>query len=261
MHRNCQARPLLATGLALVLGVLCLVSPVSAKAKIVSQWLDREIIVDGEIDEWRDALTFVRSVDAFVAMFNDDESLYLCLYSQSAEIANLFAVDGLRVKVDGGRNGAFAVLYPRGNGGGPTGASVAGDGVVELRIDRQRDPVTVAASGEAGIEVSVSHRGSFVYELKLPLTESDSRPWAPGLAAGDRFKLVVENPQRDVFPEDRADSPRSRDPTSPIGLGSAGPIGRPDDPGWSGRVDTDDPFFANRFVFLLKARVELAKRP
>jgi hypothetical protein len=253
MHRIHLARTPLLTSLVLVVGVLCLTAPVQAKTKIVSHWLDREITIDGEIDEWRDALTFVRSVDAFVAMFNDDESLYVCLYSQSPENAKQFAADGLRLKVEGGRNGDFVVLYPK---GGDQGAQ----GVVELRIDRQRDPVTVAAGGETGIEVSVSQDGSFVYELKLPLAEHASHPWAPGLAAGDRFKLVIDNPQVDVLP-DEPDRSRPRGQGSPVIPGQTGSIGGAGDPGWSGRVNTDDPFFNNRFVFLLKARVELAKRP
>ena len=36
--------------------ILAPAAPAEAKGKIVSQWLDREIIIDGELDEWRDAL-------------------------------------------------------------------------------------------------------------------------------------------------------------------------------------------------------------
>ena len=264
MFRRTLNRTLETAGFTLVLGVLCLTPAAIAKSKIESRWLDREIVVDGEIDEWRDALTFVRSVDSFVAMFNDDEFLYLCLYSQSSENASQFAIHGLRVRMEGD-SGSFEVHYPRGSGEASATSGVprvSGESVVELRVAGQRDPVAVAAGGEAGIEAGVSLRGSFVYELKLPLVASDSRPWAPGLAAGERFKLVIENPQLDDF-DDQAPRPRSRhrDPTSPGGQTAPGAIGRTDDPGWGDSIDRDDPFFSNRFVFLLKARVDLAKRP
>ena len=61
--------------------------------------------------------------------------------------------------------------------------------------------VSVAGTGEAGIEARVSHRGSFVYELKLPLVADDTNRWAPGLRPGDRFKLVIVNPQSDKIAE------------------------------------------------------------
>ena len=75
------------------LGFLVAAWPAEAKGKIVSQWLDREIVIDGELDEWRDALVYFNSVDAFVGAFNDGSNLYLCLYTQNPEISNQLAVE------------------------------------------------------------------------------------------------------------------------------------------------------------------------
>ena len=40
--------------LAIALGVAAPTPTVEAKTKIASHWLDREITIDGELDEWRE---------------------------------------------------------------------------------------------------------------------------------------------------------------------------------------------------------------
>ncbi len=249
MHDDCRRRAFWVVGCCL--GVLLSASSVEAKGRIVSQWLDREIVVDGELDEWRDALVYFSSVDAFVAMFNDDSTLYFCLYSQSPEISDQLAMDGLRLRIEGKQTGEFVVHFPQG----------AVTDVIELQLPGQRDRVTVSAGGEAGLEARVSHRGSFVYELKIPLVAGDSHPWALGLFPGDKFKLVIENPRINEPVNERATQGRYRGNRSPFEQGAAGPSGSRPDPGWTGGVGAEETFLANRFVFLLKARAELAKAP
>ena len=233
--------------LAIALG-LALSAPASrAKTKIESHWLDREITIDGELDEWRDVLVYVKSVDAFVAMFNDAEALYLCLYSQSPQIAAKFAEDGIRTSFEGGKDGVFVVGLPAGGGQ-----------ALDIQVPGQRDTVGIAATGEAGIEASASHRGSFVYELRVPLVASETNRWAPGLSPGDRFKLVVVNPQIDKLAEERAIRENRPGGTSPFDPNMSGR----DDPGWTGnRRRHDEAYFIDQFVFLLKARVDLAGGP
>lgn len=252
------------------LGVLLSAPSAQAKGKIVSQWLDREIVIDGELDEWRDALIYFSSVDAFVAMFNDESTLYICLYSQNPEISNQLAMDGLRLRIEGKKSGEFIVHFPRGAGQPDPRArgrreevdrTPAATDVIELELPGRRDRVTVSAGGEAGLEASVSHRGSFVYELKIPLVVGDSHPWALGLFAGDKFKLLIENPRIDGMTNELAMQGRHRGSRSPFEQDPAGLGGSRRDPGWTGGVRAEEMFLANRFVFLLKARVELAKAP
>ena len=249
MHDDCRRRAFWVAGCCL--GVLLSTPSVEAKGRIVSQWLDREIVVDGELDEWRDALVYFSSVDAFVAMFNDDSTLYFCLYSQNPEISDQLAMDGLRLRIEGKQTGEFVVHFPKG----------AVTDVIELQLPGQRNRVTVSAGGEAGLEARVSHRGSFVYELKIPLVAGDSHPWALGLFPGDKFKLVIENPRINEPVNERATQGRYRGNPSPFEQGAAGPSGSRPDPGWTGGVGAEETFLANRFVFLLKVRAELAKAP
>jgi hypothetical protein len=241
---------------------------IDAKGKLVSEWLDRDITIDGELDEWRDALVYFGSVDAFVGVFNDASNLYVCLYSQSPELSNQFAVDGLRLKIEGKNSGQFVVHFPRaaerseppsrarhGEHDRPPAATEA----IGLEVPGQRDLVVVSAAGDAGLEARVSHRRSFVYELKVPLTAGTEHPWAPGLFPGDRFKLLIENPRIEDLADERAmREPRHGSPSA-FEPADAGPYGSRSRPGWNGPVD--DEFFAERFVFLLKTRVELAKGP
>jgi hypothetical protein len=225
------------------LGVVLLAPVAGAKTKIASQWLDREIKVDGELDEWRDVLVYVKSVDAYVAMFNDAESMYLCLYSQNPRIAAKFATDGIRARFEGGEGGVFVVSSP-------PGESTA----LDLQVPGQRDGISVAASGEAGIEAGVSHRGSFVFELKVPLRTSETNRWAPGLSPGDPFKLQLVNPQIDKLAEERAARENRRGGTPALDPSLNGR----DDPSWTGSGRNDEAYFNDQFVFVLKARAELA---
>jgi hypothetical protein len=232
--------------LLVALGVALFAPAADAKTKIASRWLDREITIDGEIDEWRDALTYVKSVDAYVAMFNDAETMYLCLYSQSPQIAAKFAEDGIRARFEGGEDGAFVVRSPAGGGNS-----------LDLQVPGQRDGISVAASGEAGIEAGVSHRGSFVFELKIPLQVGEGHRWAPGFDPGDQFKLVVVNPQIDKVAEERALQENRFGGNSPMDPSLNGR----NDPGWTGSRRQDEAHFIDQFVFLLKARVKLANGP
>ena len=248
-----------------------LFAPVSeAKGKLVSQWLDREIVIDGELDEWRDTLMYFDSVDAYVGLFNDDSALYLCLYSQDPEVSNQLVLDGLRLRIEGKQTDAFVVHFPRGvspadryarKAAGKTERTPAATDSIELELPGQRDRVAVSAGGEAGLQARISHRGSFVYELKIPLSSGDEHPWAPGLFPGDRFKLLIENPQIDAIADDAAVRDRDRGNATPFGQGTNGPYGSRRDPGWTGGVDQNEPFLRNRFAFMLKARVELAQAP
>ena len=113
MHHGWRSRAFWIAGCCL--GVV-LSAPSEAKDKIASQWLDREIVIDGELDEWRDVLVYFSSVDAFVAMFNDESTLYICLYSQNPEISNQLAMDGLRLRIEGKKSGKFVVHFPKGAG-------------------------------------------------------------------------------------------------------------------------------------------------
>ena len=252
--------------MGLCLGAMLVAPSNTAKTKLVSHWLDREIAVDGEIDEWRDTLVYINSVDAFVAVFNDESALYLCLYLQDPKTANQFAMDGLRLRIEAKDAGEFAVHFPKGTGrpdprdrrdAGVDSAPPGGD-VIELELPGQRDRVAVTSGGEAGIEARVSLRGSFVYELKIPLVQESTHPWALGLFPGDTFKLVIENPQIDTLADDQAARRRPRDNSSPY---DQGPFGSRRDPGWTGGGGPQEPFSNNRFVFVLKARVELARAP
>jgi hypothetical protein len=251
-------------------GLLAAASPATAKGKIVSHWLDREIVIDGELDEWRDALVYFASVDAFVGVFNDGSNLYLCLYSRNPEVSNQLAVDGVRLRFEGKNTDAFAVNFPRASGRddprargrrGETDRTPAATDSIALELPGQRDPVTVSAGGEAGLEARVSHRGSFVYELKVPLVAGDGQPWAPGLFPGDKFKLLIENPRIDAMADEAAAQGRHRGTDSPFQPGTSGSYGGRNDPGWTGGVGMDEPFLGGGFAFLLKIRVELAKAP
>ena len=236
----------------IVLTLLCLLglSPnVAAKAKLQSAWIDREIVIDGEPEEWRDRLVYVASADTFVGLLNDDRYLYICLYSRSPQVAQELIAGGLRLRVESKSGGKRSVSYPK--AGEQAGSSV------DLRISGG-ETYSVDVGGTAGVEAASSFRGSFVYEIKLPLMREENWPWALETAPGEAIKLTFENPQVDTPPPVSADVDRRRG--RPFGNPGADGLARPGaDPQWD-RTRMEQDFVASPFLYVLKARTKLAKK-
>jgi hypothetical protein len=222
-----------------------------AKTKLTSIWLDREITIDGEPDEWRDQLTYVASADTFFGAQNDSEWLYLCLYSRSPQVTRELAEGGLRIRIESKSSGKRTIAYP--HGAGDHGNSI------DLWLPERRDALSVDPSGSAGIVAAVSFQGSFVYELKIPLAPQDSWTWDLGAGAGETIKMTIENPQVDESPDQQAGAPGRRN--QPFSGQPNNPMGGPQsDPGWNSGGRIEESFMPSRFLFVLKSRLQLAKK-
>ena len=224
---------------------------VDAKTKLSASWLDREITIDGEPDEWRDKLTYIASADTFFGAQNDGEWLYLCLYSRSPQVTQELAAGGLRIRIESKSSGKRTIGYP--HGAGDHGNSI------DLWLPERRDALSVDPSGSAGIAAAASFEGSFVYELKIPLAPQESWAWDLGASAGETIKMTIENPQIDETPDQQAGATGRRG--QPFNGQPNNPLGGPQaDPGWNGSGRIEESFAPSRFLFVLKGRLQLAKK-
>jgi hypothetical protein len=173
----------------------------------------RAIAVDGDAEDWTNALSYVSSAHIFVGFVNDRDDLYVCMTKEVEEArprAPFGAMGGLTVWIDpsGGTEKRMGIRL--GGGGRPPeerqdrearrrpeeepSARGAGEGrppgmAEGLEIIGPNGNVLKKMSFEeastAGLEVkTVLSGGSFVLEMKIPLKATDVLPMAVGSGDG-----------------------------------------------------------------------------
>ena len=99
-----------------VLAVACLMAMGCGPVRLDSRWLDRQIVVDGDDDEWQDAKLYVEDWPIDVGVLNDGEYLYLCMTTADRNLQREVLMRGLELWMDpkGGRRKAVGIRFPQG---------------------------------------------------------------------------------------------------------------------------------------------------
>jgi len=214
------ARPLLvmATCATACAGVLLAAGPVK------SQWLSRDISVDGRLDEWGD-LTVVGD-DVGVAAANNADSVFVAVStSNSATRAGM--AGGLIVWIapagkqtmDAGLQFPTTVDTQPGASNRPLDPSRLND-VDVLGPGKTRRLVTLTP--DLGIEAaSGTERQTLMFELRLPLMTSTSRARTMSVPAGRAFQLGIFTPESKV--DESRDAPPAGSRTYGLGPIVGGP--------------------------------------
>lgn len=177
---------------------------------IKSRWRDRDVVIDGKNTEWR-YLTVLDDKETSVGALNDGNFVYLILITSNRDLHNQVMRRGLTFWFDhdGGTDKKFGVHYPIGLGGfrasqegRPDGEDQAQDmrkenSVEELEIygpkEDDRHRMTMAETG--GIEARFrTVNDVLVYELKVPLADNGSHPFAigPGTLIGVGIETLTD---------------------------------------------------------------------
>jgi hypothetical protein len=201
-----------AIGLLLV-QLLAGARPATARERSVSLdsvYRTDPIAIDGAIEDWRDALVYIKQSDMAVAVRNDRDNLYVCLQSRNPGRVLPILDLGLTLWFVGpdGEKG-LGIEYPlalddvealsrsahsggAGPGGAPPGAlarlAIKGVPPVDRRI--------MAVSGSPGISASAVATGDdFVYEIEVPLRRTAEHPYAVDARPGDSIDILLETPE------------------------------------------------------------------
>jgi uncharacterized membrane protein YgcG len=181
--------------------------------ELESNWLDREIIVDGQSDDWLGAMMYMEDQNISIGIFNDENFLYICMIAEDQFVRNQVMRQGVMLWFDpsGGKKETFGIRFPIGMQPGDVPMGRRGDeqdperfrqarrrSMTELEIlgpgkgEQERMPIEEAK----GIEINVSpSSGMLVYELKVPLTHSEDHPYAIGAKAGSLIGIRLETPK------------------------------------------------------------------
>jgi hypothetical protein len=175
-----------------------------------SRWLDRAIAIDGLDDDWQAATVYVEKANVSVGMFNDSETMVLCLVSTDRRIGGRIMRGRLKVwfDPDGGQKKSFGIHFPAGvpdgdpGRGGMEGEFPGSDSEspdldfftpqtdLEILGPGNNDIERMPADDARGIRVRTAvDSGRFVYELKVPLSKSESAPHAVGI--GSKRQVAV----------------------------------------------------------------------
>lgn len=232
--------------------------------ELKSNWLDREIIVDGKSDEWVGVMVYFENKNISVGLLNDEAFIYLCMIADDPQIRSQVLGNGLILWFDpeGGNKKGFGIKYPVGI---QLDESFRRMGINKEEREGFKDKermreflkgtlseLEILSSGREkgkrmlidearGIEVKFeAYSGMIVYECKIPFSKNDEHPYAVGAKTGDMIGIGIETPNIDM--DAIRDQIGDKTPPSDIGRGippggsmGGGRGGRPGRIGMGGR--------------------------
>jgi hypothetical protein len=165
---------------------LILLSSCNEQKNLQSKWRDRDIIIDGNDNEWQDCRLYADpATGTNMGIYNDEANLYVCFSTMDLNIQKAILSQGFVIWFDetGGRNKALGVRYPIGNssGGGQGNNTYS---VKELQIlTSEKDTGKTLKVREAALfdiiaRIATDQNGKLVYELKMPLKKTGRTPYA-----------------------------------------------------------------------------------
>jgi hypothetical protein len=236
------ARPL-ALALALAGSTLPLLA--CGHSQLSASWRDRELVVDGRLDDWQGLQTVLAKAGARVSVANDGEAVWIGLETADAALARLISHRGLTLWFDptGGEAKSRGVRFPLPANVPPSRwGEIGGSRPGGAQLDRLEllgpEPYTrreLAAPGADGVEVALGGGdGTITYELRVPLASAAA--WGLGVTPGAVLGVGIES-------KGSAGRPPGR--RGPGGSGPGGGDGEPDggtgDPGAGGDRGEDAP--------------------
>jgi len=228
-----------------VLGlILCLVFVSCENYQSISQWKDKNLVVDGQSGDWLNALTYVEEFNISVGIVHDRDFLYLCAVVENPLVRMRVMRQGLTVwfDPDGGRKKTLGIRFPLGSlGGGGLPAEFEENPDME-KMQRSRplalneleilgpnreDVRRMKKEDAKGVNVAMGvSSGLLVYELKVPLIKSQEHPFAINVRLGSSFGMGIETNAQSRDMEKISSSSTTRGLGRPVGGGTPG-MGKP----------------------------------
>lgn len=185
--------------------------------ELESTWKDRDITLDGKGGDWLGAKYYFEDLAISVGLINDGQHLYVSMMTENPMIRTQIMRKGLTVWLDpkGGKNKTFGIKYPLGRQDSgqeeeqfnPQMMDEINREEMMQKLQESMTELEVLGPNEEvlgkmdiedakGIEVKMRNAGgTFVYELKVPLTSSEEYPYAVGVKAGDVIGVGFLSPK------------------------------------------------------------------
>ncbi|MFQ5822882.1 MAG: hypothetical protein ACE5JB_02380 [bacterium] len=190
----------------------------SSKLKLNSNWRQQEITVDGEQTEWQDTMTFIEKKNVSIGVANDTEFVYVCMTSTDHQLLRQIMATGFTLWFDpeGGKEKTFGIRFPIGmiESGLMMMQRWSRDRDQETNLESMREKFEQSltkieviwpeknerlrfnnASTLPGIEAKVKLSDAadlLVYEIKVPLVQTEQHRFAIGTEAGKQLGIGFE---------------------------------------------------------------------
>jgi len=168
-----------------------------------------KITIDGKTDDWRGALSVLEDGNASIGFSNDQEYLYVCLIAEDELGRAQIMMQGMTVWFDpqGGTKKAFGIKYPLGISPGERPMRPRGErgevgfedfpqealSELEIVTSEKETPQKMPVEEAKGIEIkAVPASGLMVYELRIPLIQTEEHPFAVGAEPGKKIGVGFE---------------------------------------------------------------------
>ncbi|MCX7973867.1 MAG: hypothetical protein N3B16_05135 [Candidatus Aminicenantes bacterium] len=181
------------------------------------QWLDRQINIDGQTDDWKGAQFFLEKEQLLLGFINDQDFLYLhFVVSNRSRVAQIIR-QGLTIWIDatGKKKKHWGIRYPVGGAlgrrqfppmfGRPEATGKKEPPLKEERMEMPQELEIIKADKDEperidllqakkeGLVIQAKpEKGVLVYELKIPLKFSEKNRLAIGAEPGKTISLGFE---------------------------------------------------------------------
>jgi hypothetical protein len=182
-----------------------------------SKWRDREIKIDGYQADWRGVLTYLENKKISVGLLNDDNYLYACLVTGDRRTQSQISRMGFTIwfDVNGGKDKKYGIRFPigmkdidpvmmremMGNQEGGRLRELPQARLNEIEIvgpgddDRRRELISDLEGLEIKLETSLD---LLVYEIKVPLSQTDRNTFSIDVNPGDVLGIGLETVKMDM---------------------------------------------------------------
>jgi hypothetical protein len=187
-----------------------------------SGWVDHDVTVDGDLQEWQGHLTLFEDAEVDLGVLNDEEYLYVSIVTASRDVQRQIQMRGLIVWLDptGDKEKTFGIRYPLGlqtadlgnldmqgmrERGEPSAEErqraqeLFEETLDELEILHSEDHRRRLHTAEAtGIEVRVRpSAASLTYELRIPLEPQEGSEYFVRAEPGQKVSIGIATPEVD----------------------------------------------------------------
>jgi hypothetical protein len=177
---------------------------------LTSRWRDHPVLIDGKNTEWGNNLALLDDKETSIGIFNDSSFIYVGIISTNRNLRSQILRRGIVFWFDkeGGKDEKFGIHYPLGSIGYRPSQEGEGDEETQptaIRAEPSSEELEIEGPGKddhhrmtvaeaGGIEARYHATSEFiVYELKVPLSDNGSRPFAIGTKAGEKIGVGVES--------------------------------------------------------------------
>ncbi len=206
--------------------------------ELKSHWRERPVLIDGNIDEWKNAMVQIEGKPWIVGLMNDSNYLYVAFVTTDRPLQRQIMFRGMTLWFDheGGEERRFGIKFPLGFEGmrqreyaGDFQNDPAREDTLTEGIPSDTSEAEIFGPGpdehhrvrleelkQVALKMDLS-QGRLTYELRVPLTDNGPDPYAIGTRIGTEVGVGIETTPRLGRSGSGGESGRSEMPGGGIG--------------------------------------------